>query len=222
MDCSERMPGKREDRAIGPDQDRILVERCLRQEAAAWETMVRSHGKKIFRLCYRYTGRRDEAEDLMQEVFLRVYLNLGTFNSGLGCFQSWILRVGRNIVIDHHRQTRHFQTVLELDEQNSTEIEDPGATSPYYATEQSENSSMVMDRLARFPAEVREAILLRELEGLSYDEISRRLGVSVGTIKSRVSRGRRKLANSIRRARTGKIRKPRRTRCVTPLVYDLT
>ena len=186
----------------GFDRDRVLVEGCLRQDPAAWEMMVQSHGRQIFRLCYRYTGRRDEAEDLMQEVFLRVYQNLDSFNADLGCFQSWILRVGKNLVIDYHRHSRRFQASRELDELSLAELEDAGATSPYNATEWSEHSSIVRDRLAMLPEEVQEALTLRELQGLSYEEISRRLGVPVGTIKSRVSRGRTKLASSIRRARS--------------------
>jgi RNA polymerase sigma-70 factor (ECF subfamily) len=73
-----------------------LVERCLQGDDAAWETVVKSYGKRIYNLSYRYSNRKDEAEDLTQEIFIRVYQNLKSYRSEAGSFQNWILRVGRN------------------------------------------------------------------------------------------------------------------------------
>ncbi len=88
---------------------RKLVERCLQGDDAAWERIVNSYGRRVYNLSYRYTSRKDEAEDLTQDIFIRVYQNLKSFRSDAGSFQSWILKIGRNLIIDHYRQTRRFQ-----------------------------------------------------------------------------------------------------------------
>src|SRR3990172_3768128 len=88
--------------------DQKLVERCLQGDDAAWEMVVNSYGKRIFNLSYRYTGRRDESEDLTQEILIRIYQNLKSYRSDAGTFQNWILRVARNLIIDRYRQIRRY------------------------------------------------------------------------------------------------------------------
>ena len=88
--------------------DHKLVERCLQGDDAAWESVVNSYGRRIYNLSYRYTSRRDEAEDLTQEILIRVYQNLKSYRSEAGSFQNWILRVARNLIIDHYRQVRRY------------------------------------------------------------------------------------------------------------------
>jgi RNA polymerase sigma-70 factor (ECF subfamily) len=186
-----------ENRDTALEQDQALVERCLTRDADAWEMMVKAHGKRIFNLCYRFTGRKDEAEDLTQEIFIRVYQNLKSFRSDSGCLQSWLLRLSRNLIIDHYRHTKRAHRSLAAEELDTMNIEDLNTPDPYRATEHDESNRIVMNGLTALLPEVKEAILLRDIEGLSYQEIAELLGVPAGTIKSRVSRGRLRLATII-------------------------
>jgi RNA polymerase sigma-70 factor, ECF subfamily len=189
----------------GPGSDDALVKRCLKRDDRAWETMVKIHSKRIFNMCYRFTGRRDEAEDLTQEVFLRVYQNLKNYRSESGCFQSWLLRLGRNLIIDHYRQTRRFQKSVIDQPVECMPIEDDRNPNPYRAVQQDEDSRSVTSGLAALSPEIKEAIIMRDIEGLSYNEIAEILRNPVGTIKSRVSRGRLMLAVAISRWRTAEL-----------------
>jgi len=175
-------------------KDRALVERCLRKEPAAWEMIVNSHEKRVFNLCYRFTRHRDDAEEFTQEVFLRVYQNLKTFRADSGCLQNWILRLGKNLLIDSYRQKLRFRGTLGTEGLKQIDVEDQKTPSPYRATEQSENTLVLLSGLKSLSSDTRTAIILRELDGLSYDEIGRLMRAPVGTVKSRVSRGRLKLA----------------------------
>ncbi len=175
-------------------KDRDLVEGCLRKEPAAWETMVNTHVKRIFNLCYRFTGHRDEAEEFTQEVFLRVYLNLKTFRSDSGCLQNWILRLGRNLLIDSYRRKLRYHGTLGTEGLHDIDVEDESTPNPYCAAERDENTRLLMSGLKALNLGTRKAVILRELDGLTYDEIGKRMRAPVGTVKSRVSRGRAKLA----------------------------
>jgi RNA polymerase sigma-70 factor (ECF subfamily) len=106
--------GDKESRVLSGDEK--LVERCLQGDDAAWEAIVGSHGKRIYNLSYRYTNRRDEAEDLTQDIFIKVYQNLKSFRADVGSLQNWILKIGRNLIIDHYRQTRRFQAAWGTEE----------------------------------------------------------------------------------------------------------
>jgi len=178
-------------------QDWALVERCLRKEAAAWESVMVSHGKRVYSLCYRFTGHRDDAEEFTQEVFLRVYQNLKTFRSTSGCLQNWILRLGRNLLIDLYRQKLRSRGTLGTEGLQEIDIEDQRTPSPYRVAEQNENTRFLRSGLDALSSGTREAIILRDLDGLSYDEIGKRMCAPVGTVKSRVSRGRLKLAETL-------------------------
>src|SRR6202035_2063213 len=97
--------------------DSTLVERCLSGNDAAWEELVRLHTRRIYGLCYRFTGKDSEAQDLTQEVFLRVYRTLGSFRSTEGSFTTWLARLARNLLIDHYRRTRNERITDSIEEQ---------------------------------------------------------------------------------------------------------
>lgn len=185
--------------------DNKLVERCLQGDDAAWETIVNMYAKRVYNLSYRYTGRREEAEDLTQEIFIRVYQNLNSFRSDAGNFQSWVLRVGRNLIIDHYRQSRRFQQSAGSEEMEEMKLEDDKLPNPHRMIEQDEASRFLQDGLQSLPPELKEAIILRDLEGMAYQEIADLLGIPEGTVKSRINRGRIELAKllSKRRAQKG-------------------
>ena len=174
--------------------DQKLVERCLQGDDAAWEMVVTSYGKRIFNLSYRYTNRREEAEDLTQEVLIRVYQNLKSYRSEAGSFQNWILRVARNLIIDHYRQIRRYPQTGGSEELETMNIKDDKIPNPHRAAEQVEASRFLQDGLQSLSPELKEALVLRDLEGMAYQDIADVLNVPEGTVKSRINRGRLELA----------------------------
>ena len=181
--------------ATSADQD--LVARCLQGDDAAWESIISSFAGRIFRLSYRYTGRREEAEDLTQEIFIRIYQNLRSFRADTGSFQNWALRLSRNLIIDRYRQTRRFQQCGGSQELDAMHLEDHSRPSPQRKMEQAEASVLIRRALQSLSPESKEAIILRDLEGMGYQEMAVILGVPEGTVKSRISRGRTALARQL-------------------------
>ena len=181
--------------------DQKLVERCLQGDDAAWEMVVTSYGKRIFNLSYRYTNRREEAEDLTQEVLIRVYQNLKSYRSEAGSFQNWILRVARNLIIDHYRQIRRYPQTGGSEELETMNIKDDKIPNPHRAAEQVEASRFLQDGLQSLSPELKEAIVLRDLEGMAYQDIADVLNVPEGTVKSRINRGRLELAKLLTKRR---------------------
>jgi RNA polymerase sigma-70 factor (ECF subfamily) len=186
--------------------DNKLVERCLQGDDAAWENVVNSYGRRIYNLSYRYTNRRDEAEDLTQEILIRVYQNLKSYRLEAGSFQNWILRVARNLVIDHYRQVRRYPQSGGSEELENMNLRDDKIPNPQRAAEQLEAARFLQQGLQALSPELKEAIILRDLEGMAYQEIADMLGVPEGTVKSRINRGRLELAKLLmkRRAQLGK------------------
>lgn len=182
-----------------PDVD--LVERCLRGDEGAWEQIVHQYHSRIYNVAYRYTARFDEAEDLTQEIFLKVYRTLGSYRAEVGTLVTWMIRVGRNHIIDHYRKhkTERSQTdSIDLDyeraEQNPARYPTPAE-----ALEKSQLSARVHQGLMRITPELREAVILRDLEEFTYEEIADMLQVPIGTVKSRINRGRTELARVLGR-----------------------
>jgi RNA polymerase sigma-70 factor (ECF subfamily) len=182
--------------------DEKLVERCLQGDDSAWETIVNSFGRRVYNLSYRYTSRRDEAEDLTQEIFIRVYQNLKSYRSDAGTFQNWVLKVGRNLIIDHYRQTRRFQQAAGTEEMETMNLKDDKLPNPHRAVEQLEASRFLRDGLQALSPELKEAIILRDLEGMAYQEIAELLSIPEGTVKSRINRGRLELAKLLTKRRS--------------------
>jgi RNA polymerase sigma-70 factor, ECF subfamily len=181
--------------------DERLVERCIQGDDAAWEQIVNSYAKRIYNLGYRYTNRRDEAEDLTQEILVRVYQNLKSFRADVGTFQNWILKVGRNLIIDHYRQTRRFQQVAGTEELETMNLKDEKVPNPERTVERDEAARFLREGLAALSPELKEAIILRDIEGMAYLEIAELLGIPEGTVKSRINRGRLELAKLLSRRR---------------------
>src|SRR6202795_4764125 len=103
--------------SIGLDADAQLVERCLAGEDAAWEDMVKVHTRRVYSICYRFTSSDSEAQDLTQEVFLRVFRSLKSFRAGEGSFTVWLTRLSRNLLIDHYRRTKLERSTDSIEEQ---------------------------------------------------------------------------------------------------------
>jgi len=181
-------------------EDAELVRRCLAGNGAAWESVVRTHSRRVYNLCYRFTGRREEAEDLAQEVFLRVFRTLNSYDPNQGALGVWMHRVARNLLIDHYRATRRERLSVSLDdEMPHLEQKESGAPQPDRALARAELSAAVQQGLTRLSPELREAVILRDLQGLEYREIGQVLDIPEGTVKSRINRGRAELGKILQR-----------------------
>ncbi len=180
--------------------DAELVRRCLAGDAAAWETIVHSYTRRVYNLCYRFTGQRQEAEDLTQEVFLRVFRTLQSYDAAQGSLGVWLHRVGRNLLIDYYRASRKQRLTVSLeDEGRQIEQKESAAPAPDRAVAHLELSAAVQQGLGRLSPELREAVILRDLQGLEYREISQVLAIPEGTVKSRINRGRAELGKILKR-----------------------
>ncbi len=156
---------------------------------------MRRHTRRTYNLCYRFTSNAQEAEDMTQEVFLRVYRTLGSYRSAHGGFGTWLTSVTRNLLIDHYRRSRRDRMTSSLeDELPRIEAKSSPARKPDQAAMAVELSTQVQRALQRLSPELREAVILRDLQGLEYREIQDVLQVPQGTVKSRINRGRIELA----------------------------
>jgi RNA polymerase sigma-70 factor (ECF subfamily) len=176
-----------------------LLTRCLQGDDDAWETIVRSFAGRIFSICYHYTGQRDEAEDLTQEIFIRIYQNLGTFRPESGSFANWALRLSRNLIIDRFRRTRRFRNFAGSEELEALPIQDHTVPGPLRKIEQAEACRILGEALHALSPETKEAVVLKDLQGMAYQEIAEVLGIPEGTVKSRLRRGRLALAQRLAR-----------------------
>jgi RNA polymerase sigma-70 factor (ECF subfamily) len=182
------------------DADAILVERCLEGDQGAWEQLVRAHTRRVYAICYRFVGKDEEAQDLTQDVFLRIFKTLGSFRAGEGSFSVWLTRLTRNLLIDNYRRTKGQRMTDSLDDQLPVLEETSlagGRTDGLLAGR--EASELLQGALQKLSPELREAVILRDLEEMEYKEIASALSVPEGTVKSRLNRGRAELARILRR-----------------------
>jgi RNA polymerase sigma-70 factor, ECF subfamily len=173
-----------------------IIQRCLNGDESAWEEIVRLHWRRVFNIAYKFVGRHDQAEDLTQDVFLKLFKSLNTFDRRAN-FQTWLISVSRNLCIDHYRSIRKERETINRDV-DASELK-PAATgqSPYAALEHRDRVELLRIALDRLAPPLRTAVMLRDLQELSYNEIADRLQLPEGTVKSRINRGRTELARQI-------------------------
>jgi RNA polymerase sigma-70 factor, ECF subfamily len=177
------------------EPDAQLVQRCLRGEGPAWEELVQRHTRRVYNICYRFTSNSAEAEDLSQEVFLRIYRTLASYKSAFGGFPTWLTSVTRNLLVDHYRRSRRDRMTDALEDVlPKVEEKHSPVRTPDREVMARELSDQVQTALAHLSPELREAVILRDLQGLEYGEIREVLSVPEGTVKSRINRGRIELA----------------------------
>lgn len=182
------------------EQDHELVKRCLAGENSAWETLLRVHSRKIYNLCYRFTGGTAQAEDLTQEIFIKIFQTLGSFDAVQGTFSTWLNRVARNHLVDHYRRTKKDRMTSSLEEQVGPLEEKPSqGVEPLSQLESRERKEALQLALNKLSPDLREAVVLRDLHDLDYQEIAQILRVPQGTVKSRINRGRLELARVLKR-----------------------
>ena len=177
--------------------DQEMVRSCLQGNEAAWADFVRSYKRRIYSMSYRFTRCRAEAEDLTQDVFVRAYQTLNSYRAETGSVSGWLMRVARNLLIDRYRKTRRNVRVDSIRETEFS-VHDPRTPSPLQCLARDETAVMVHHALQKLSTDNRNVILLHELEGLTLYEVAAILHVPVGTVKSRMMRGRRELARILR------------------------
>lgn len=185
----------------------LLVRRCIAGDAGAWEEIVQKYHRRIYNICYRFTGSSTDADDLSQEVFIKMYRTLNSYDVERGAFMTWVTTVTRNLLVDHFRKTRQDRVTDSLDTPQSEQedamplgdrIPDKGP-SPDSKVQNLEAKEMVHQGLQKLSPELREAVILRDLQDLDYREIATVLRVPEGTVKSRINRGRAELARLLQR-----------------------
>jgi RNA polymerase sigma-70 factor (ECF subfamily) len=186
---------------------RALIRRCLAGDAAAWEEIVRGNTRRIYNLCLRFTGSATDAEDLTQEVFIKIYRTLATYDLEKGSFITWTSTITRNLLVDHFRKGKQGRITESLDATPAEDEEGPTrgeqiadtAPRPDAGIETAEKRQMIQKALEKLSPELREAVILRDLQDLDYREIAQVLRVPEGTVKSRINRGRTELGRLLSR-----------------------
>jgi RNA polymerase sigma-70 factor (ECF subfamily) len=185
----------------------LLVRRCIAGDAAAWEEIVQRYNRRIYNICYRFAAAPDDAQDLTQEVFIKMYRTLGSYDVGRGAFMTWVTTMTRNLLVDHFRKTKQDRVTDSLDgapsehedaKPLSDQIQDKNQP-PDARVQSRETTETVHRALGKLSPELREAVILRDLQDMDYREIAAVLKVPEGTVKSRINRGRAELARLLQR-----------------------
>src|SRR5579872_5320983 len=170
-----------------------LVRRCVDGDATAWEQLVRQNTRRVYNICYRFTGSSANAEDLTQEVFIKVYRTLASYDLGKGSFNTWLTTVSRNLLVDHFRKSKQDRITDSLDHAADEDaptigerIEDSGP-SPDANLQKRETSDTVHAAMQKLSPDLREAVILRDLQDMDYKDIAQVLRVPEGTVKSRIN-----------------------------------
>ncbi len=173
-----------------------LLPRCRRGDEAAWRELVGLYTRKVFGLAYRFTGRVDEAEDLTQEVFVKVYQTLQRYREDDGPFGGWLMAVARNHAIDSYRR-RKQERLHRSEDVRALETMPSRDEHPIAGLERQERAGLVHRGLRALPAELRLPLILCDLQGLPYEQIASELSLPLGTVKSRINRARLELAKRL-------------------------
>ena len=179
------------------DLDTVIRE-CLAGSQGAWETLVNTFAKRIFNMAYQFSGSRQEAEDRTQEVFLKLHGALPKYDFGKN-FTAWLLTLAKNHLIDDYRRTKWEKT--QRDDFDDRVLAQPAHDGPETSLVEKETKAFVWEGLNRLSADMRMVILLRDLQGKSYEEVAEILSLPLGTVKSRVNRARIQLAQVLRECR---------------------
>jgi RNA polymerase sigma-70 factor (ECF subfamily) len=185
----------------------MLVRRCVAGDVVAWEEIVQRYNRRIYNICYRFAGSGDDAQDLTQEVFIKMFRTLNTYDVERGAFMTWVTTITRNLLVDHFRKSKQDRVTESLDTTPSEHedamplserIEDK-APAADLSVRSREIRELVHNALQKLSPELREAVILRDLQDMDYKDIATVLKVPEGTVKSRINRGRAELARLLQR-----------------------
>lgn len=178
-----------------------VIRDCREGRPGAWESLVDSFAKRIFSMAYRFSGNREEAEDMTQEIFIKLWRSLPHYDSGKD-FAAWFTALARNHLIDEYRKKKLEKSLRnEFDERVMAQ---PAFYGPEEEFARLEARERLVNELAGLSSDMRTVVIMRDIEGHSYEEISETLQLPIGTVKSRVNRGRLRLAELVRRKKGGR------------------
>jgi RNA polymerase sigma-70 factor (ECF subfamily) len=176
--------------------EKDLVARCRQGDDDAWRDLVDRFGQKVYAIAYHFTMRREDAEELSQEIFLKVFENLHRYDGGFPLV-AWILSLSRNLCIDRYRRRKREKSFRFISDDAVTGLlkseDDPASMAL-----KKERTQMLFSALSEIPEDLAEILILRDLNGLAYDEIGKALELPEGTVKSRLFRARSEVARKIR------------------------
>ncbi|AEP11624.1 MULTISPECIES: RNA polymerase sigma factor [Chloracidobacterium] len=176
-----------------------LAARCRAGEPAAWEYLVRQYSRRVYQLAYKFVGRHEQAEDLTQEVFLKIYRSLDQYNPEVGDFPNWLLRLARNLIIDDYRRRQRQPVEGGEDLEAHVHRLQSRTDHPQQRIERQEQSLQIMQAIEKLSPDLRQCVIMRDIEEMTYQEIVEKLQIPEGTVKSRINRGRIELARILRR-----------------------
>ncbi len=182
----------------GPNPDLFLARRAAAGHADAWAELIERYGRRIYNIAFQFAGNRAEAEDLTQEIFLRLYRNLGRYRGDVP-LAGWTLRLSRNLCVDHYRRTRTERRVVVVSEEILKH--QAGDSDPAARAERKEKLRLIYGAIEEMPESFAEILMLRDLQGLSYADICAFLDLPEGTMKSRLRRARLELMRRVDRRR---------------------
>ena len=185
----------------------MLVRRCVAGDAVAWEEIVQRYNRRIYNICYRFAGSADDAQDLTQEVFIKMYRTLNSYDVERGAFMTWVTTITRNLLVDHFRKSKQDRVTDSIDaapseHEDATPLSDKiqdRTPTPDASAQSRETRETVHRALQKLSPDLREAVILRDLQDMDYREIATVLRVPEGTVKSRINRGRAELARLLQR-----------------------
>jgi RNA polymerase sigma-70 factor (ECF subfamily) len=175
-----------------------IIRDCLDGKEGAWKMLVDLYSKKVFNMAFQFTGSFQESEDLTQDIFVKLYRSLDKFEMGKN-FTAWMLTLAKNYLIDEYRRTKWEKKSRDDFEDHLPTL--AGRDDPESGLAEEETRSLLWSGLNRLPADIRMAVILKELQGKKYEEVAEITGVPVGTVKSRVNRGRLQLAQILKDAK---------------------
>ena len=185
----------------------LIVRRAVAGDSNAWEDIVHRYNRRIYNICYRFSGSGDHADDLTQEVFIKIYKTLSSYDLERGAFMTWVTTMTRNLLVDHFRKTKQDRVTDSMDAGISSEEDSPtlgdqlqdGGLLPDDIQRKRQVQELVHKGLQKLSPELREALILRDLQDMDYRDIAVALKVPEGTVKSRINRGRAELARVLSR-----------------------
>jgi RNA polymerase sigma-70 factor (ECF subfamily) len=176
--------------------EKSLVERCRQGEDEAWRELVDVFGQKIYSVAYHFTLKREDAEELAQEIFLKIFENLHRYDGSFP-LAAWIVSLSRNLCIDRYRRRKREKSFRFVTDDAVAPMlrskDDPAADAL-----KNERTKILFSALAEIPEDLAEILVLRDLDGLAYEEIGLALELPDGTVKSRLFRARTEVARKIR------------------------
>jgi RNA polymerase sigma-70 factor, ECF subfamily len=181
---------------VTSNDEKDLVARCRKGDDDAWRELVDRFGQKVYAISYHFTMKREDAEELSQEIFLKLFENLHRYDGGFPLV-AWILSVSRNLCIDRYRRRKREKSFRFVSDEAVTALL-KSEDDPSKLALKKERTQLLFSAMAEIPEDLAEILILRDLNGMAYDEIGKALELPEGTVKSRLFRARAEVARKVR------------------------